>query len=60
MFNPAVAETLGYETGGSMTYANVVDRRSDLLTFTLNKVADACGRLLSQLLPSPQLRPVQP
>jgi len=34
MFGPAVAETLGYETGGSMTYANVVDRRSDLLTFT--------------------------
>ena len=27
MFGPAVAETLGYETGGSMTYANVVDRR---------------------------------
>ena len=37
MFGPAVAETLGYETGGSMTYANVVDRRSDLLTFSLNK-----------------------
>lgn len=54
MFGPAVAETLGYETGGSMTYANVVDRRSDLLTFTLNKWLTRAERLLSQLLPSPQ------
>jgi HK97 family phage portal protein len=54
MFGPAVAETLGYETGGSMTYANVVDRRSDLLTFTLNKWLTRTERLLSQLLPSPQ------
>ncbi len=54
MFGPAVAETLGYETGGSMTYANVVDRRSDLLTFSLNKWLTRAERLLSQLLPSPQ------
>jgi len=52
MFGPAVAETLGYETGGSMTYANVVDRRSDLLTFTLNKWLTRTERLLSALLPS--------
>ena len=54
MFGPAVAETLGYETGGSMTYANVVDRRSDLLTFTLNKWLTRAERLLTELLPSPQ------
>ena len=54
MFGPAVAETLGYETGGSMTYANVVDRRSDLLTFTLNKWLTRTERLLSALLPAPQ------
>jgi HK97 family phage portal protein len=54
MFGPAVAETLGYETGGSMTYANVVDRRSDLLAFTLNKWLRRTERILSSLLPSPQ------
>ncbi|MBP9920246.1 MAG: phage portal protein, partial [Dermatophilaceae bacterium] len=54
MFGPAVAETLGYETGGSMTYANVVDRRSDLLTFSLNKWLRRAERVLTALLPAPQ------
>jgi HK97 family phage portal protein len=54
IFGPAIAETLGYETGGSMTYANVVDRRSDLLTFSLNKWLNRAERLLSALLPAPQ------
>ncbi|MCB0932137.1 MAG: phage portal protein [Mycobacterium sp.] len=54
IFGPAVAETLGYETGGSMTYANVVDRRSDLLTFSLNKWLTRAERLLTELLPEPQ------
>ena len=54
MFGPAMAETLGYETGGSMTYANVVDRRSDLLTFTLNKWLTRAERVLTELLPAPQ------
>jgi phage portal protein BeeE len=54
MFGPAVAETLGYETGGSMTYANVVDRRSDLLTFTLGKWLRRTERVLTDLLPEPQ------
>ena len=54
MFGPAMAETLGYETGGSMTYANVVDRRSDLLTFTLNKWLRRAERLLTEMLPAPQ------
>lgn len=54
MFGPAVPETLGYETGGSMTYANVVDRRSDLLTFSLNRWLRRLERLLTDLLPAPQ------
>ena len=54
MFGPAMPETLGYETGGSMTYANVVDRRSDLLTFSLNKWLRRLERLLTDLLPRPQ------
>jgi HK97 family phage portal protein len=54
MFGPAVAETLGYESGGSMTYANVVDRRSDLLTFSLGKWLRRAERILTGLLPEPQ------
>lgn len=54
IFGPAVAETLGYETGGSMTYANVVDRRSDLLTFTLNKWLVTAEEFLTALLPAGQ------
>ena len=37
-----------------MTYANVVDRRSDLLTFTLNRWLTRAERLLTMLLPEPQ------
>ena len=54
IFGPAVAETLGYESGGSMTYSNVTDRRSDLLVFTLNRWIRRVERLLSSMLPRPQ------
>jgi HK97 family phage portal protein len=54
IFGPAVAETLGYESGGSMTYSNVTDRRSDLLVLTLNRWIRRAERLLSAMLPAPQ------
>lgn len=54
IFGPAVAETLGYESGGSMTYSNIVDRRSDLLVLTLNRWVRRAERLLSSMLPAPQ------
>ncbi len=54
IFGPAMPETLGYETGGSMTYANVVDRRSDLLTLTLNRWLRRADRVLTSMLPAPQ------
>ena len=37
IFGPGVPEVLGYETGGSLTYANVEQRSLDLLKFTLNR-----------------------
>ena len=37
IYGPGFAEVLGYATGGSMTYANVVDRRQDLLVFSMNR-----------------------
>jgi HK97 family phage portal protein len=37
IFGPGIPEVLGYETGGSMTYANVEQRSLDLLKFTLDR-----------------------
>lgn len=54
IFGPAVAETLGYESGGSMTYTNIVDRRADLLVLTLNRWIRRVDRLLTSMLPAPQ------
>jgi HK97 family phage portal protein len=54
IFGPGVAEILGYETGHSLTYTTVVDRRSDLLAFTLNKWLRRVERLLTDMLPAPQ------
>ena len=54
IFGPAVAETLGYDSGGSMTYSNIVDRRSDLLTLTLNRWVRRVERLLTAMTPRPQ------
>lgn len=51
MFGPGFAEIMGYETGGSMTYANVVDRRQDLLVLSLNKWVRRVERVLTSLLP---------
>lgn len=54
IFGPGIAEVLGYETGHSMTYANVVDRRVDVLVFTLNRWARRVERVLTAMLPKPQ------
>ena len=51
MFGPGFAEIMGYETGGSMTYANVVDRRQDLLVLSMNKWIRRADRILTSLLP---------
>lgn len=51
MYGPGFAEVMGYETGGSMTYANVVDRRQDLLVLSMNKWIRRADRILTSLLP---------
>lgn len=51
MFGPGFAEVMGYESGGSMTYANVVDRRQDLLVLSMNKWIRRADRILTSLLP---------
>lgn len=54
IFGPGVAETLGYETGGAMTYANVQDKDIQLLKYAVNKWLTRTERVLSQFLPRPQ------
>lgn len=54
IFGPGLAEVFGYESGDSMTYGNVVERRSDVLVFSLNKWARRVERVLTSMLPRPQ------
>lgn len=54
IFGPGMPEMLGYETGGSMTYANIEQRGLDLLTFTADPWLVRVERVLSELLPNPQ------
>lgn len=54
IFGPGMPEILGYETGGSMTYANIEQRGLDLLTFTLDPWLVWVEAMLSDLLPQPQ------
>lgn len=51
IFGPGFAEILGYPTGGSMTYSNIVDRRQDLLVLSLNKWLRRTERVLTSLAP---------
>lgn len=55
IFGPGVAEVLGYESGGSMTYQNVEQRSIDLLKFTLNRWFGRLEKVLSRdVLPAPR------
>lgn len=54
IFGPGVAEILGYETGGTLSYSNVQDRDIQLLKYSLNKWLRRMERLLSEFLPRPQ------
>lgn len=54
LFGPAVAEVLGYETGGSMTYSNREQRTLDLLTFSVQKWLVKLEDAISGMLPQPQ------
>lgn len=54
IFGPGVAEVLGYESGGSLTYATVEGRSTHLLVYSVNKWLRRLERLLSDMLPRPQ------
>lgn len=54
IYGPGIAEILGYETGGSMTYANVQDRDIQLLKYAVGKWIRRVERVLFAFLPRPQ------
>ena len=54
LFGPAVAEVLGYETGGSMTYSNREQRTLDLLAFSIQKWLVRLEDTITAMLPQPQ------
>ncbi|WP_435585809.1 phage portal protein [Micromonospora aurantiaca (nom. illeg.)] len=51
IFGPGIGEVLGYESGGSMTYANVESRSAHLLVYSLNKWLRRLERLIGEMLP---------
>lgn len=54
IFGPGIAEILGYDSGGSLTYSNLQDRDLHVLKYALNKWLRRLERLLSEFLPKPQ------
>lgn len=54
ILGPGIAEVLGYESGGSLTYATLEGRATHLLVFTANKWLRRLERLLTEMLPRPQ------
>lgn len=54
LFGPGIAEILGYETGGGMTYANVQDRDIQLLKYAVGRWIRRSERVLYDMLPKPQ------
>lgn len=54
ILGPGLAEVLGYESGGSLTYTNVESRSAHLLVYSLNKWLRRVERVLTAMLPRPQ------
>lgn len=54
IFGPGIAEVLGYESGGSLTYTNVESRSAHLLVYATNRWFRRLERLLSSMLAKPQ------
>lgn len=54
IFGPGMAEILGYDSGGTLTYANVESRASHLLIFAVGKWLSRMDRLYTQMLPASQ------
>ncbi|MFD0656616.1 phage portal protein [Thermocatellispora tengchongensis] len=54
IFGPGLAEVLGYETGGALTYQNIQERNIQLLIYALDPWLVRLERALSAMLPRGQ------
>ncbi|MFB6424648.1 phage portal protein [Streptomyces microflavus] len=54
IYGPGMPEILGYDSGGSMTYANVEQRSLDLLTYAIDKWLVRGEEMFTSLLPEGQ------
>ncbi|WP_371634478.1 phage portal protein (plasmid) [Streptomyces sp. NBC_01259] len=54
IYGPGMPEILGYDTGGSMTYANVEQRSLDLLTYSIDRWLVRAEEMFNSLLPDGQ------
>lgn len=54
IFGPGMAEMLGYDTAGAMTYQNIADRDLHLLKFTIDTYLVALEDALTAYLPNGQ------
>ncbi|WP_406144180.1 phage portal protein [Streptomyces anulatus] len=54
IYGPGMPEILGYDTGGSMTYANVEQRSLDLLTYSIDRWLVRGEDMFTGLLPPGQ------
>lgn len=55
IIGPGVAELLGYETGGNLTYSNRLDRIADFSTLTLDQWLKRVERIYKLFLPPGQI-----
>jgi HK97 family phage portal protein len=54
IYGPGMPEILGYDTGGSMTYANVEQRSLDLLTYSIDRWLVRTENMFNSMLPEGQ------
>lgn len=54
LFGPGVPQLLGYETGGSLTYANIQDFDITFLKYAMDRWLKRVERVISDFLPNPQ------
>ncbi len=54
IYGPGLPEILGYDSGGSMTYANVEQRSTDLLIYTLDPWLTRTEAMFTSMLPRGQ------
>jgi len=54
IYGPGMAEALGYSSGSSLTYSNIVDKIDHINKFIMDRWIRFVEKLLTEMLPAPQ------